>query len=265
MCTVTWLRNDEGYQLFCNRDEKLTRGRAMAPRHGVRDGVRLLAPRDADFGGTWIATNEYGVSLCLLNGVNLANPCGHPRARSRGLLLLDLISSASLAEVCERVRYTDLAAFAPFTLAGLEPGAPAAVIEWNGSRRTVGFQDELWGMLTSSSFDTEKVRKRRREEFMRLIFSGQDIDANALASFHQSHSPTRSAYSVCMHRLDAETLSFSRIAVSRAEIDFFYTPAAPCEQAPGVRLKLTRRTLNGSSSAPNPTLLIRAPGHPAAS
>ena len=32
MCTVTWLEDEFGYQLFCNRDEKLVRSSAEPPR-----------------------------------------------------------------------------------------------------------------------------------------------------------------------------------------------------------------------------------------
>src|SRR6516164_7611856 len=134
MCTVTWLREEGGYHLFCNRDEKLTRKPALPPRLGVRDGVRYLAPIDGDFGGTWIATNEFGVSLCLLNGTAGLRPAV---VRSRGLLLLDLVSSRSLEEVVDTVEATDLTLYAPFTLAALSPGKAATVIEWDGSRSVV--------------------------------------------------------------------------------------------------------------------------------
>lgn len=242
MCTVSWVHDDRGYQLLFNRDEKRTRKKAMTPRLAVRDGVRFLAPVDGDFGGTWIASNELGVSVCLLNGANLtcSSGCHSRKARSRGLLLLDLISSSSVAAICERVRDAELAAFAPLTLAVFEPDKPTALIEWNGSRKTFVSQSEPCFMLTSSSFDTEGVRKRRQEEFGHLMTSGPG-DAKLLSAFHQSHSPHRSAYSVCMHRPDAETVSFSRVLVSPAQTTFFYTPAAPCESVPEMHLTLTRR------------------------
>jgi hypothetical protein len=214
----------------------------MTPRLAVRDGVGFLAPVDGDFGGTWIATNEFGVSVCLLNGTNLTRSGGcHPgKARSRGLLLLDLISSSSVAAVCERVREAELAAFAPLTLAVLETAKPAALVDWNGSQKTFVFQSVRCFMLTSSSFDTKEVRKRRREEFNHLMDSAASCDPKLLSAFHRSHSPARSAYSVCMHRPDAETVSFSRVRVSQAQTVFFYTPAAPCERVPGMRSTLTR-------------------------
>src|SRR5689334_3842624 len=104
MCTVTWVRRKRGYDLLCNRDEKRTRKKAVPPRPAVLGGVQYLAPIDADHGGTWIATNEFGLSACLLNGANLT--CGECTAagiRSRGLLLRDLMSAASTSDIRNRL------------------------------------------------------------------------------------------------------------------------------------------------------------------
>jgi len=243
MCTISCIHSKDGYQLLCNRDEKLTRKSALEPRLAVRNGTRFLAPVDGDFGGTWIATNEFGVSVCLLNGANLTGSGIHAAApgRSRGLLLLDLIPLPSVAAICNRVRDTDISAFAPFTLAAVEPGHLAAVLEWDGSKKTLLFEEADRFMLTSSSFDSEEVRRSREEEYSHVH------DGEGLFAFHRSHAPARSAYSTCMHRADAETVSFSWIQVSREETDFYYTPGAPCEQLPGVRLKLARYPSSGSS------------------
>jgi hypothetical protein len=248
MCTISWVRDKDGYQLLCNRDEKRTRKPAVGPRMVVRNGTRLLAPEDGDFGGTWIGTNEFGVSGCLLNGATRAGSeiCAAAPNRSRGLLLLDLIPLRSVAAICDRLRGIELSAFAPFTLLALEPGYPTAVLEWDGSKKTLLFEEANRFMLTSSSFDTEQVRRSRQDEY------GRVRDDEGLFAFHRSHAPARGAYSTCMHRADAETVSFSWIQVSREETDFFYTPGAPCEQLPGMRLKLTRRPSSDSSQQRQP-------------
>ena len=246
MCTISWIHDANGYQLLCNRDEKLTRKSALEPRLAVRNGTRFLAPVDGDFGGTWIATNEFGVSVCLLNGANLTSSEIHAAAprRSRGLLLLDLIPVPSVAAICNRLRETDLSVFAAFTLATLEPGHPAAVLEWDGSKKTLLFEEADRFMLTSSSFDSEEVRRSRQEEYSHVQAD------EGLFAFHRSHAPARSAYSTCMHRADAETVSFSWIRVSELLATFYYTPAAPCQQVAGVSKKLLRRpVLSALSSA----------------
>ena len=64
-------------------------GRAVGacPAASERGGVRYIAPVDSDCGGTWIAANEFGVSVCLLNRGNGHGPLA---AESRGLLVDEL-------------------------------------------------------------------------------------------------------------------------------------------------------------------------------
>ena len=223
MCTATWIHDQEGYQLLFNRDEKLTRKQAAPPRLAVRNGVRFLAPADGDFGGTWIAVNEFGVSACLLNGANMTG------VTSRGLLLLDSITERSAAAVCERVCGLDLSPFAPFTVVAFEPGRPAALVQWNGAKTTFVPYGDSYMPLTSSSFDPWRVRRERRDEFCRLLTSRGHLDADLLFEYHRSHGPARGPYSPCMHRADAETMSFSWIRVTPSGASFFYNPAAPCK------------------------------------
>lgn len=243
MCTASWIRDQNGYQLLFNRDEKLTRKPALEPRLTVRDRTRFLAPADGDFGGSWIGTNEFGVSVCLLNGANLTGSETHAAAarRSRGLLLPGLLSLPSVAAICDQIQETDLSVFAPFTLAVLEPGHPAAIWKWDGPNKALRSEAADRFMLTSSSFDPEEVRLKRQQEY------SQVRDGDGLLDFHRRHSPARSAYSTCMHRADAKTVSFKWIQVSFRETHFFYTPGAPCEKLIGVRLKLARHPSSGSS------------------
>jgi len=245
MCTVSWIHESDGYHLFFSRDEKLTRKPALEPRPIVRDGIHCLAPIDGDYGGTWIGTNEFGVSVCLLNGYNKLG--ARPELRSRGLLVMEAISLPSIAGLVAHVGHQDLAVYATFTLAALEPGKPAVVIEWNGSRKSVIHHPDRHLMLTSSSFDSGRVGQSRHEVYESLTHSSESITPELLHGFHEWHGKEPNAYSVCMHRPDAETVSFSRICVSPSGSQFFYTPAALCKKAPGVSLKLARSLSSGSN------------------
>jgi Transport and Golgi organisation 2 len=238
VCTVSWIHEDGGYQLFCNRDEKISRALALGPRVAARAGVRFVAPIDGDFGGAWIGVNEFGVSLCLLNGIpRLAGRVPAP-LRSRGLLLLDLLSATCLAEINERVWRQDLSPFTPFTLAVLEPGLPAAVVEWNGEETAIVPYGDPYMPLVSSSFDQAGVLTSRREELARATGSVARLDSDVLHAFHKSHGDRPSAYSPCMHRADAETVSFTHVRVTESAVTLTYTPAAPCRRLPEERVTL---------------------------
>jgi hypothetical protein len=240
MCTVSWVHQHGGYHLLCNRDEKRTRGVASPPAVSMRGGVRIIAPGDADFGGTWLATNEFGLSVCLLNGDAGVVPCLPPRRRSRGLLLRDLSWASSTSECTLWLRQLDLGLFAPFVLLALEPAQSAILAKWDGLRLTVDPAGDAHMPLTSSSYDPQAVRISRLNEFSRRIQSAEAANPALLYWFHSSHGTSADAYSPCMHRDDAETVSFSWIIVTPREIRFLYSPAAPCRCAPSKLQVLAR-------------------------
>ena len=231
MCTVTWTARADGYHLLCNRDELHTRRPALAPHILERGGVRYIAPLDSEFGGTWIAVNEFGMSLCLLNGAPIQASTGAAR-RSRGLLLPELVWASGSAECALWLKQLDLGRFAPFTLLVLEPGQPALVADWDrGSLRLDPAADARMP-LTSSSVDPAGVCRSRAGEFENYVGSDGAIDPAALYRFHSSHGPRAGAYSACMHRDDAATVSFSWAIVTGRQVRFLYSPGAPCQWSP---------------------------------
>ena len=60
--------NREGYSLWFNRDELHSRSPEVAPQEfDTAQGGVWLAPLDPDSRGTWLMTNQYGVTVVLLN------------------------------------------------------------------------------------------------------------------------------------------------------------------------------------------------------
>lgn len=245
MCTVSWLHEDSGYQLFCNRDERHTRQRAAPPQLQQRAGVTFIAPVDGDHGGSWIGVNEFGLSLCLLNRYQdeTARPLQTPV--SRGLLLTELMDSDSPAQVSCRIKQHDLTRFQPFTLLALAPGTPALIVHWTGRELLNGRSAEAQMPLTSSSYETARVIESRQQQFAELTQQAGQITADLLLNFHRSHAPERGPFSVCLHRADAATVSFSHISVAGGAIRFDYHSAAPCADwaHPSHSLSLCQRQL----------------------
>jgi len=222
--------------VFCNRDEKLTRRPSTDPQLLCRDGVRFLAPIDGDAGGSWIATNELGITLCLLNGPSQTSR--HVSAgRSRGLLLLDLASAGSVQDVQLRVWKTDLWRYDAFSLAVLEQGQHTLMVEWDGTEKRILPFGDPYMPLASSSFDPVQVRYARSRQ--RANLAGERLSNPVLAlMFHRSHLPERGPYSPCMHRAAAETVSFSWVTVTGSEASFYYSAGPPCRSLAGASYTL---------------------------
>ncbi len=241
MCTVSWIHEPDGYQLFCNRDEKRTRPAADAPRVYKRDGVRWLAPVDPAGGGAWIGVNENGVTVCLLNRAAGSNPA-EPSPRSRGLLTWDLLDLSGVDEARDRLRlHRGLCLYAAFTLLVLEPGRAALIANWDGQELRIDPHGDNRMPLISSSFDPIGVEVKRRAEFQQMVDLNGGISTSMLRSFHQNHGVCPGPYSVCMHRGDAQTVSFTRVRVTEDAVELIYSPQPLCKDAEAAHVTLERR------------------------
>ena len=146
--------------------------------------------------------------------------CTRRGARSRGLVIPELIWTRSIDDCAFLLQYLDLQPFAPFTLLLLERDRSALVADWDGERLKWDHEGDARVPLISSSVDPEGVRRTRLKEFAR--------HRSDLLAFHASHGDSPGAYSPCMHRNDAETVSFTWAVVSGGAVRLAYVPGAPC-------------------------------------
>lgn len=252
MCTASWAHQENGYTLFFNRDELRTRKIARPPEVRSIRGVRFIAPIDTDAHGSWIGVNEFGISICLLNYYH-SNFQRDPEKNytSRGRLLLSLMKSVNQSAVVDRLTETRLTDFPPFIVAVLEPGKPVMTFTWPGTPEDLWINPSADCPLSSSSFDSVNVIGGRKELYAAQFPENHPADLQRMQAFHKSHAPEASAYSVCMHRDDARSVSLSRIAVSEKAIEFQYAPGAPCETEflPGIRLKRQSKPVSVQKTA----------------
>ncbi|MDA1316263.1 MAG: NRDE family protein [Acidobacteria bacterium] len=226
MCTVTWLVEEDGYSLFFNRDERHSRGIAFPPSVDLRNGVEYLSPTDADGGGTWITANQFGLTICLLNSYQ-QGPQRDVAFETRGRIPIEFADARSIAEVADGLETFSLRRFAPFRLLVLQPGEQPWTCLWNGSVLSGDTDARPTMPLTSSSFQTEQVEAARQDTFRQQFCLRGPTKAD-LEAFHRGHNGESGAHSVCMHRHDAQTVSYSRVTVDEESVCFAYAPGSPC-------------------------------------
>ncbi|HVS11347.1 MAG TPA: NRDE family protein, partial [Planctomycetota bacterium] len=195
MCTVTWLREAEGFTLLFSRDELLTRSAALGPVVHCRGGLGILAPIDPEGGGTWLAVNQSGLALGLVNGGPPLNET--PTYRSRGLLVLDAASCRSTRELETRLSSANLARFRPFTLLALDPRDPALVAHWNGTSLDL-HDGEGEAILCSAPHEHEELEPARAASLRQLMTRTASPTATDLARFHESHAAPPDSRPPCL-------------------------------------------------------------------
>src|SRR5712691_1925477 len=97
MCTVSFVPKSSGFYLALNRDEKLTRTTALPPAIVDLTKHRAIFPHEPN-GGTWIATNDAGVCLALINWHKIEREPTHS-ITSRGQVVKALADKSSAEEI----------------------------------------------------------------------------------------------------------------------------------------------------------------------
>ena len=117
MCTVSFIPVKDKFFITSNRDEKLTRKNATTPGMFIYNDQKLFFPKDADAGGKKIVMKENGDAAVLLNDAFLCHTSEPPYRLSRGIILLDIVSSARPSVAFTKMNLQDIE---PFTLILLE-------------------------------------------------------------------------------------------------------------------------------------------------
>lgn len=265
----------DGYELFFNRDEASSRGTAHPPEVFVQEGLRYVAPLDSDAGGTWLATNEYGLSVALANYyARGGNPpaasrgggdaptrgdrpgCGTKSRRdissdienreytSRGLLVLSLVDGADLPAIRSRLQGTRLSDYRPFLLIVVSPGQSVTTLTWDGMSDELTIEEVVRPPIATSGDPEGRVLPARRRVFNEMTGDGSDLVPATLEAFHRSHKPEKGIRSPCMPHPKAGTVSMSRVSVDEAKIRFFQAPGPPGVTPFSEPIRLTGATAN---------------------
>jgi hypothetical protein len=232
MCTVTFMPRATGYCLAMNRDEKLVRAKGLPPAERNVRGSKVLAPSEPG-GGTWIALNDDGVCLALINWYSVAARVKrHPVSRGR---CIPAVSTANEpARVNAGLVRLPLKRINPFRLIGVFPRL-RQITEWRWNLKQLVWRNHRWRsrQWISSGFDEPTAQQVRGRTFRQAKAQASEGTLDWLRRLHRSHSPQRGPFSTCMHRDDAATVSYTELCVWRDGATMRHILGAPCLCAPG--------------------------------
>ncbi len=235
MCTLSFLPATGGYIVAMNRDELLTRGAAEPPAVHDYGVVRAIFPTDVE-GGTWIAATDQGDTWALLNRNGGRRS---PRNVSRGQLILGAIAVFDPASINAFMSEVGLFNFLPFRLVGISL-ARREVHEWTWDGLELkdlshGWRANHWFSSGISDLKATQSRGSLVEAAWTEPGAGSP---EWLRRTHRSHLPAPGAFSICVHRDDAATVSYTEIEVAASEVQMRYQPGSPCAESAVHRLSI---------------------------
>ncbi len=246
MCTLSWHIRNNTLTVVFNRDERFSRPEAHPPDVETIDGIRVLAPRDPEGGGTWIAANDHGMVVCLMNYYHapFREQPGY-EYRSRGKLVRSASTSTDLHALRKMLGDMELHLYRPFHLV-VFPGVFAPIEwQWDGTELK-----EIVGapyVLSSSGLMPGMILRLRTRLFRKATsnFIKELTDEQQL-KLHRSRRPWPPAISVAMRWKDRGTVSLTQVKVRPDEVTMSYQPGDPATtRQPMETARLDR---NGSPS-----------------
>jgi hypothetical protein len=237
VCTLSILPFENGeFSLLINRDESVLRPAALDLMRGHSDGgLEFAYPVDAPSRGTWVGVNARGLALTLMNQhpENYERP---PGLHSRGEIIPALLSALGAHEAAGRMARLDPSPFPPFFLLALDQKGPYHALRWDGREKEFLTYERGPRLFASSALQTEETllgRQQQFEKLLALLKNAPDSEAAKILQrrFHASHNPARGAYSVCLHRDDAQSVSLTEISVRGLGVRLNYHAGPPCETA----------------------------------
>ena len=228
MCTLTVVTHNDTYLIAMNRDEKITRSAGLFPEIHKFHSIRAIYPNDGD-GGTWFATNEYGVTLALLNWNTVAPHSRDDKTRSRGRLIPALFDSRSLLDLHAVFGALNFKGMMPFRLVGVFP-SQREIWEWRWDSKQRESHSYMWESRHwfSSSLSDDRAESLRGAACRNAEHESDGGSMPWLRRLHASHAGGPGPFSLCVHRQDVKTLSYSEVMVTPKYIQMGHFRGSPC-------------------------------------
>jgi len=219
MCTVTYIPTKEGCIITSNRDEKITRERALPPTEYYMEGKKITFPKDPKAGGTWIAHSETKI-VVLLNGAQEKHIPKSNYRKSRGLIVLELISVENSLQYWESVDLTDIE---PFTIVLFENNK-LLQLQWNEIEKSEEEKDEnQFHIWSSSTLYSKEIREQRKIWFANFIKENYNPSSDEILHFHQFTESENKEYGLQINRNDTlKTISITQCQVTQDNIEMRY-------------------------------------------
>jgi hypothetical protein len=221
MCTVSFVNANGKVIITSNRDEKIVRTNAIAPKNYLINNKNIIFPKDSKAGGTWYAIDEHSNILVLLNGAEEKHIVKDSYRKSRGLIVLELMSFDSPFEAWISI---DLQNIEPFTLVLFE-NQKLYQLRWNETDKETkeldANQSHIW---SSSTLYSKEIRGKRANWFYSFLDIKPEINENGLFNFHRYTEEENTEHGLVINRNDVlKTLSITQTVIQQNKVAIHYS------------------------------------------
>ncbi|WP_271767624.1 NRDE family protein [Aquimarina algiphila] len=220
MCTVTLIPTQENnFILTSNRDEAINR-KTLLPEFYQVNKTRMLFPKDAVAGGTWIGVSDKNTMICLLNGGFEIHERSLSYRQSRGVVVKDLLEADHLEEA---ILAYNCKGIEPFTIVAANWQSDLLFFEfvWDGQQKHFKRLKKEMHIWSSSTLYTKEMKAMRKEWFS--AYESQNVlTSNSLLDFHKNAGIGNKDVDLQIDRGFLKTRSITQIVKKEEELSMRY-------------------------------------------
>lgn len=219
MCTVSFVCANGKIIITSNRDEQIVRP-SSPPKNYRINNKKIIFPKDPKAGGTWFAVDDDATVLVLLNGAAEKHQWQPPYRKSRGLIVLDIISEVNPLQSWESI---DLDAIEPFTMV-LYQEQKLYQLRWNGDQKETLILDTskqyIW---SSSTLYSQEIRNKRASWFYQFLETSPNVTEKELIHFHHyTHIDNPENGLVINRNNSLRTLSITQAVIEQNKVNLMH-------------------------------------------
>ncbi|CAM4160677.1 NRDE family protein [Gillisia limnaea] len=222
MCTISLVFNSEentGFILTSNRDEAPGR-ETISPDFYTVNNTRLLFPKDAVAGGTWIGVSANKRVVCLMNGGFEKHIRASNYRVSRGVVVKDILAAE---DPLLEINSYNFQGIEPFTLILADWKQELLFYElvWDGNKahlKKLRLKNYIW----SSSPLYSSEMKGLREAWFEELQQKKNLTSGNVWDFHHSAGIGNKEIDLVMDRGFIKTKSITQIIKTSEKTRMIY-------------------------------------------
>lgn len=221
MCTITFIpKPDGGFILTSNRDEAPGRD-TLPPKIYEEDATKLLYPKDAVAGGTWIGISDKHRVVCLMNGGFVAHERKPTYRKSRGLVVKDWLKATDLNYKIEKYNFLDIEPFTAVVVVW-RPKVKIFQIVWDGTVSHFSEEPSVPQIWSSSPLYPQPLQLKRERWFSDFLLQAENPSEEQILQFHKTAGEGDPKVNLVMDRGFIKTKSITQISKHQGKVQMYY-------------------------------------------
>ena len=213
MCTLLFIPEKNNCFFASLRDENPQRAVAKLPTLIEENGMRFIAPIDPSGSGTWLGVNDYCNVVVLLNGGFLNHEKQAVYAKSRGLIVTEMLRAEAPMEVWARLYLEGVEPFTVVTWNGLR----LLQLVWDGNaKHNLSLDPQQPHIWSSATLYTPAAQATRKQLFTTWIADKPRITPQTILDFFGANEDKQDGFLINRQEI-VKTLSYTFFEIANLQ------------------------------------------------